>query len=117
MSGSNPVKFGLLLVLALLAGCAQNSTRAVDSILLVEAGRAMEVWSVYQAVAEERTVAPELAESAGQLMVRAKRIQVDLADTGPNARLSTDGKLLGELTLAAEREQVMAELLRVAASS
>ncbi len=117
MSGSNPASFAMLLVLALLSGCGQGSTRAIDSVLLVEAGRAMEVWSVYQAVAEERSIAPELAESAGQLMARAKCIHVDLADTGPHAHLSTEGKRQLVAELAAEREQVMAELLRAAGAS
>ena len=113
MNGSSfAVRVVLFLALcAIMSGCSTGSTRAIDSVVLVEAGRAAEVWSVYKMVTDKRRVEEELAERTRELSMKASRIHSGLAGgTGPS-KLSTEGKRQLAQELAAEREEIMTELL------
>lgn len=78
----------LIFVAVFFGACANSgSTRAIDSLLLVEVGRAEQGWDLYKRVAEHRRVETPLLERAGDLMFKAGQIHMDLADNGPYARL------------------------------
>jgi hypothetical protein len=98
----------MVCALGVVAGCSarSDSPRAIDSLVLVEAGRVRQTWDLYLRIAEQKGVDHTMAERMSHLFDKAGAIHMDLAVGYGTARLPATEKLRLVDELAAERRAI-----------
>lgn len=100
-----------LLACALAAGCTSTSERTTDTLLLIESGRAIELWDAYRARAEADPSFAAHVESFGDVYARAVDVQTDYATgTGDTPRLGIKQRQALLRDMVDDRQRVSAML-------